>query len=99
MKIALEPYVIDFLLYRGYKYFLSRTLTCSNEATAPILKPCFIRPDEDEDSGQYIEITKRDYVVINDGRQEWMWASIPSFEIVNLRRWQVSHYTSGLILN
>jgi hypothetical protein len=101
MKIALEPYVVEFLRYRGYRYFRSKTIACQNGAAVAILNPRFVKPEENEpDAGLYIEISaKQPYVVTNQGQQEWMWASIPNYEIVNLRRWQVKYFTRGLIFN
>ncbi len=98
MKTALEPYVIDFLLWRGYQYFLIQTHTCQDLSTSVLLQPCFVKPDKEGDE-VYVDILKRHYVVENEGHKEWMWVNFPDYEIVNLRIWQIRHYTSTISPN
>lgn len=92
MKTALEPYVIDFLRSKGYKYFLPEEITCHNEVSATLLKPCKNKRLNNNKSGSsYISIEKRDYVINKEGHKEWMWANIPNDELADLRRWQISY--------
>lgn len=93
MKTALEPYVIDFLRSKGYKYFLSETITCQNKVPAVLLKPCKNKYlNEDRLQGSFIAIENRDYVINKEGHKEWMWANIPNDELADLRRWQISYF-------
>lgn len=92
MKTALEPYVIDFLRSKGYKYFLPETITCQNKIPAVLLKPLKDKySNNNKPKGPFIAIEDRDYVINKEGHKEWMWATIPNDELADLRKWQISY--------